>query len=420
MSGEGVARELPWILDVAGPRSRPVGTDANPTSLGGASSRELPGNLLENPGAPMTRTEPTIRTIRVAPGRVLTPSPVFDTYWRFAAKRQEVFMRRVSGASRPWTDDPILAEHRFTNAYRAADRVSQYLIRHVLYEGDQQGEEVFFRALLFKFFNRIETWEELVEKLGVPTWSAFEPERTARVMDSMLARGETIYSAAYIMPSPDFGCARKHRNHLRLLEHMMRDAAPQRVAGAKSLEQVFQILKSYPSLGDFLAFQFAIDLNYSRLIDFSEMDFVAAGPGARDGIRKCFASTGGLSDAELIRTVAERADEEFRRLGLSFEDLWGRPLQLVDCQNLFCEVDKYARVAHPDARGQSGRTRIKQRYTARPDPLPQWYPPKWNLSRFPPALDAEVVRPKQLPLQRVERALSSDAGFLRPCGPHLL
>ena len=40
-------------------------------------------------------------------------------------------------------------------------------------------------------------------------------------------------------------------------------------------------------MGDFLAFQLLIDLNYSNLTDFSEMDFVVAGPGARDGIRKC-------------------------------------------------------------------------------------------------------------------------------------
>ena len=42
-------------------------------------------------------------------------------------------------------------------------------------------------------------------------------------------------------------------------------------------------------------------------------------------------------------------------------------MQLIDCQNLFCEVDKYARHAHPEVRGISGRTRIKQSY--RPNPI---------------------------------------------------
>jgi 5-hmdU DNA kinase-like protein len=316
-------------------------------------------------------------------GRKLRTTPVFDTYWRFAAERQGMFMRRVAGFSPPWTQDAILANHRFTNVYRASDRVSQYLIRHVLYEGPQAPEEVFFRAILFKFFNRIGTWEELVRCIDVPTWRGFAFEEYAKVLDRLLDRGERIYSAAYIMPSPALGSPRKHRNHLRLLEHMMRDRAPCQIACAGSLQKVFEILRKYPSLGDFLAFQFAVDLNYSELIDFSEMDFVVAGPGAKDGIRKCFSDTGNLTEQEIIALMVERADAEFERLGLAFRTLWGRPLQLIDCQNLFCEVSKYARVAHPEANGDSTRTRIKQKFVARPDPVPQWYPPKWRLSAPP-------------------------------------
>lgn len=323
--------------------------------------------------------------LEIGAGRVLTVTPVFETYWRFAARRQGLFMQRVAGVPPPWTDDPVLATHRFTNAYRASDRVSQYLIKHVLYQGHQSGEEIFFRALLFKLFNRIETWEVLNAALGAPTWKTFSYERYARVLDSLIARRGTVYSAAYIMPPPRLGKVRKHRNHLRLLELMMRDRAPRRLKRAASLAAVFEILRSYPSLGDFLAFQFAIDLNYSEMLDFSEMDFVVAGPGARDGIRKCFTDTGGLSDSDVIRAVASLADGQFERLGLRFDNLWGRSLQLIDCQNLFCEVDKYARVVHPEFNGESGRTRIKQKFVPKSGRLPQWYPPKWRL-RLPPTL----------------------------------
>jgi len=182
------------------------------------------------------------------------------------------------------------------------------------------------------------------------------------------------------MPSPNLGHRRKHENHLALLEYMMRTGAPRQVARAKSLKSVFETLRAYPSLGDFLAFQFAIDLNYSDVIDFQEADFVVAGPGARSGIRKCFRDTASLDDADVIRIVAERAEWEFAHRGISFRTLWGRPLQLIDCQNLFCEVDKYARVVHPDVTGHPTRSRIKQRFFARKAAPPQWYPPKWGLS----------------------------------------
>lgn len=318
------------------------------------------------------------REIPAGGGRSLRATPVFDTYWRFAHARQAVFHRRARGEPPPWTDDAILAAHRFTNAYRASDRVSQYLIRHVLYAGEQATEEVFFRCLLFKIFNRIDTWESLAQQLGEVRWRTFSFERYAGILDDLLNR-QSIYSAAYIMPSPPFGDQRKHRNHLRLLEQMMADRLPTKVEMATSLESVFNLLRSYPSLGSFLAFQFTIDLNYSDICSFEEMDFVVAGPGARDGIRKCFSDSSDLSDAEIIRVVTERADVEFKRLGLQFEDLWGRHLQLIDCQNLFCEVDKYARVAHPEYGGASGRTRIKQRFVPGHRSVPQWYPPKWRI-----------------------------------------
>lgn len=320
-----------------------------------------------------------MQRIQVAGNKTLITTPVYDTYWKFAAERQNVFMKRVQGERSPWTKDPIIAQHRFTNAYRASDRVSQYLIKNVIYEGSQAVEEVFFRTLLFKIFNKIETWETLVAGLGEIKWAKFSFERYAKILDSKMNGGTTIYSAAYIMPSPNFGFQFKHRNHLRLLEFMMKESTPKKIADADSLDAVYQILLNLPSFGNFLAFQFAIDLNYSEIIDFSEMDFVVAGPGARNGIKKCFREGHGLSPEEVIKVMADRADQEFRRLSLDFKTLWGRPLQLIDCQNLFCEVDKYARVAHPSFAGETNRTKIKQKYSKSLGATPQWYPPKWGL-----------------------------------------
>ncbi|MET9260409.1 nucleotide kinase domain-containing protein [Amycolatopsis sp. NPDC004079] len=317
-------------------------------------------------------------SVRVA-GRVLRPTPVFDTYWRFAAARQGIYLARVAGNPGPWTDDAILARHRFTNCYRAADRVSQYLIRRVAYTGSQDPAEVVFRVLLFKLFNRISTWELLAGELGTPTWSGFDPDACDDVLGKAFARGRRLYSAAYVIPSTAMGGHRKHTNHLRLLHRMMADGIADRARASSSLRALFETLRAYPGIGDFLAYQFAVDLNYTTVVDFSEMDFVVPGPGARDGIRKCFGPTGDGIEPDIIRYMAEHQDEHFARLGLRFPGLWGRALQLVDCQNLFCEVDKYARIAHPDIPGRSGRSRIKQRFAAVADPVSAWFPPKWNL-----------------------------------------
>lgn len=315
---------------------------------------------------------------KLAPAR---PSKVYDTYWRFAVERQAIFFRRIEQPRGLWTEDPVLAKHKFTNAYRASDRVSQFLIRRVIYQGEQDVGEVFFRTVLFKLFNRIETWAELEKHFGTPTWREFNYRRYDDVLSAAMDRDEKIYSAAYIIPmAAGFDGERKHQTHLRLLEKMMKEQLPERLADVRSLRAAFERLRTYPMMGDFLAFQFTIDLNYGSVLNFPESDFVVPGPGARDGIRKCFASTGGLSEADLIRVVAERQQAEFERLGLAFRDLWGRPLQLIDCQNLFCEVDKYARIVHPEVKGLSGRSRIKQAFKPRLEPIAYWYPPKWSLN----------------------------------------
>ena len=310
------------------------------------------------------------------------PTVVYDTYWRFSAERQEVFFRKLEGKEPPWTDDPIIARHKFTNAYRASDRVSQYLIRNVIYEGEQSAPEVFFRTILFKLFNKIETWELLKSNLGVITWEGYSFDKLDTLLSHALASKIPIYSAAYIMPSGNsaFGYRRKHRNHLKLLERMMEDEVPYQIANATNMKKAFEILRSYPMIGNFLAYQFATDLNYSEICDFSEMEFVVPGPGARDGIHKCFSDLGGLSESDVIRLVAERQKYEFERLGLRFRTLWGRQLQLIDCQNLFCEISKYARIAFPNIAGVSKRTRIKQVYRPSNDPLVFWFPPKCEIN----------------------------------------
>ncbi|MGI5144285.1 nucleotide kinase domain-containing protein [Streptomyces sp. CA-106110] len=317
--------------------------------------------------------------VRVA-GRALSVSPVFGTYWRFAAARQQVYEARLGGGPGPFTDDPILQRHRFTNCFRAADRVSQDLIGDVIYQGDQAWEEVFFRTLLFKIFNKTSTWQLLTGKLGEVRWDSYDYRAYDRVLSRAFTAGQRLYSAAYIVPPPQLGEHRKHQNHLRLLEMMMRAGAPRRVLSAPAMQDAYRVLLDFPAIGPFLAYQFVTDLNYAAEMPFSEMDFVVPGPGARDGIRKCFGPAADGIEAEIIRYMADTQEEHFARLGLAFAGLRGRRLQLIDCQNLFCEVDKYARVAHPQIAGISGRSRIKQTYRQHAAPMRAWFPPKWQLN----------------------------------------
>lgn len=356
--------------------------------LQSAAIHDHPSNLdlfeTETPSQ-WIRKEFRPRTIEIDEVALKT-TPAFDAYWYFAQARQNVFFERVTGVKieSNLPDDDIIKNYRFTNAYRASDRVSQYLIQSVIGEagGEWSARDLLLRILLFKIFNKIETWECLVAECGEPTVSSFDFELADQVLSKRQDKQHTNYSAAYIMPSAGrvFGFKRKHSNHLALIRWMIAEKFAERLKSTRHMEDAYELILSAPSIGPFLAYQFVTDINYSDLTDFSEMEFVVAGPGAHDGISKCFENSGSVRAESVIRHMTENQSEYFSEFGYNFRDLWGRPLQLIDCQNLFCETSKYTRVAFPDIEGVSGRTRIKQAYRRSKrmmyNPV---YPEKWGI-----------------------------------------
>jgi hypothetical protein len=136
--------------------------------------------------------DPTFREEALRPlsigGRDHQITPVFRTYWRFAAERQAIFFRRLKGIL-PVTDDPILSRFKFTNVYRVLDRTTQYLVREVIGECEQTPAEVFFRIVLFKLFNKIETWELLLRHFGDIRFSDFKFEFYDDGFDRRVSQG---------------------------------------------------------------------------------------------------------------------------------------------------------------------------------------------------------------------------------------
>lgn len=313
------------------------------------------------------------------------PTPrheAYDLYWHFASERQQAFLRRLSGEACPWTDDPILAEFKFCNVFRAADRVSQFLIRNVAYHEEEcTDEDRIFQVVAFRTFSKIATWDALCARLGhQPTLDDLATDRFAGALETVRANLGGLYTGAFILCATDaYGQGLKHRNHVALFKDMFLDNSLAKfILEAESLQEIYDLLHKFPLMGDFMSYQIAIDLNYSALVNFDEDDFTQPGPGALRGIKKCFESTGDYSPAEVIQWMVDRQEAEFDRLGLPFDGLFGRRLHAIDCQGLFCETDKYCRVALPEL--ESARKRIKARFVPRSDGIEYFFPPKWDIN----------------------------------------
>lgn len=321
---------------------------------------------------------------------------VHDAYWRFAAERQRIFEQRARHRPGPWTDDPILQRYKFCNTFRASDRVSQYLIREVIYGPagrDLPAEDTFLRIILFRLFSKESTWEALERATGGVRRTTLDPEPLGTMLDELRSQ-QSIYTGAFILCAHDaYGHSVKHRNHLELVRRMFERRALGRDLGrAHSLREVYEALRRWPMIGAFMGYQLAIDLNYSEHLAFDEDDFTVPGPGAVRGLNKVFSDFGAFTAEQLITHMVDRQQDEFDRLGLQWNGLAGRPLHAIDCQGLICETDKYARVAFPAFR--SNRVRIKQAFRDPKPPVELFYPPKWGINEHLRELfDRDAPRP---------------------------
>ncbi|MFZ5685711.1 MAG: nucleotide kinase domain-containing protein [Pseudomonadota bacterium] len=336
---------------------------------------------------------------------------MYELYWTFAARRQAAFEKRLAGEPAPWSDDPILQTYKFCNVFRATDRVSQYMIRNVAYAADAgEFQDRLFQIVAFRTFSNIATWESLRCQFGeAPKLVHLRSPRFEAALDRAKTDNGGLYTGAFILcASKAFGFDEKHRNHVALFKHMFfeQDLAA-RIRGANSLEAVVGLLQGFPLMGPFMAYQTAIDLNYSDILDFSENDYTQAGPGALRGLKKAFLTLGDFKPSEAIQWMVDRQADEFARLGLPFRGLFGRWLHAIDCQGLFCELDKYCREAAPHL--ASNRSRIKARFSPSPDPMPLYLPPKWGL---PPDLPTQPG--SQVEQHPVQHMLFTDLPLKRP------
>ena len=310
------------------------------------------------------------------------PRPgVYELYWKFAYERQKVFEARAKGQTGPWTDDPIIQDYKFCNVFRAADRVSQYMIRDVCYSAEKNDLiDRLFQIVAFRIFSNIETWNLLKIKLGrSPTLDNLDDGSFEKALGDIKNETGKLYTGAFILCATDaYGRRLKHLNHVELFKDMfINKNLGNKILSSKSLKEIYDLIHEFSLMGDFMSYQIAIDINYSELVNFSENEFTKAGPGALRGIKKVFLDTNNLSTEEVIMWMVEHQEEEFKKLGYEFNGLYGRPIHAIDAQGLFCETDKYCRKAVPNLR--SARSRIKAKFNKNPQPIELFFPPKWEL-----------------------------------------
>ena len=178
-----------------------------------------------------------------------------------------IFWRKIEG-QKVWTKDSILRKYKFTNVYRSCDRVSQYLISQVIYKNIDRytPQDVLLRILVFKIFNKIATWEFLEKAYGGITVAHFDVKTISLLLSDRQTK-VPIFSNAYMMTGTHRRynhLASKHEKWLSMVqEEFIREQVVDEILKATSLKEVYDLLSRCSFLGGFLAYQYAIDFNYS-------------------------------------------------------------------------------------------------------------------------------------------------------------
>lgn len=325
--------------------------------------------------------------------KIPVPGENFPYYLYWMCERMNIFWKKYEGKPAPWTEDEVLRNGKFCNVYRCLDRVSQYLLSHVIYNGKKyEPEDIFFRILLFKHFNKIETWDLMEKEFGEITYEV-GLENIAKFLDDCIERKIAIYGNAYIINCffyqyPEYKHITKlskHRAHFRIYEdEIFQNGHLYDFLEAGSLEELFWVFRKMKIYGDFTAQQYAIDLNYSTLFDFDENDFVITGPGSIRGIERTFESARGCDYVGVIKWIHENLEEllfDFtKETSMEFYPLPNRMPTLIDLQSTFCETDKYLRARGLDTPGVKVKgVRMKAEYKESPKKIEYLFPPKWNI-----------------------------------------
>lgn len=311
-------------------------------------------------------------------------------YLNFVQQRHAVWEHRQAGDPQPWTDDPIVAERKFTNVYRVLDYGSQYALRELL-ELDLSPRETLARVFLYRHTGRPEVWDYYrlmhgeFPRIGdfsqaLETWKQYRggtstitcgnstrggPSRKGTVFD------RPVFTSAYLVfPQSQIKGTDKLESIVKLAARLFRedsreDIMPQ-FRAAHSQAGRFAVIQRNKGVGDFMALQVLTDWGYSQYGGDVEDEFVVAGPGSTKGARAV------APEWAPVKTI-NWAHRELGQLGLSvaMPDGGWRPPSLMDAQNTLCEFSKYVRY-------QSKPNTGKPYPQAHPGPQPTIYPIYWS------------------------------------------
>ncbi len=305
-----------------------------------------------------------------------------EDFWKFINERHSIYLKRKEGFPRPWTDDPIFLDWKFTNVFRELDR-GTIAIRQVLHKLYVQHKEYLSSEQYEHFISNPKTrvgYKEEVDKeyirnqfitcilyrmFGHYENCIFGPITSPPAFYYFLRgrreTGKQIFTGAYMQPSI------KGENKLYSFERVCRQIVLDvndiilEIGRENLLQYAWEIFQDYNLIGPFLAYEFVCDLRYTDILRNATdtCTWCNIGPGAGRGLKRM-----GLNPSlESIQQLFNKSFDTLRycegqdtnhpenhwiNKHYNLCSLVIKPLypywELREIEHCLCEFDKYERI----------------------------------------------------------------------------
>lgn len=269
----------------------------------------------------------------------------------FVWERENIRLSRLAGKPREeWTTDPVLRKYKFTNIHREHDRVSQWIIEHVM-KPNEGRRDLWFILLICRLINWPPTLQRLIDdRVLFRDAGDFSTADFSASIESFKSEVGKVYSGAYMVypTKMDIGGVKSQALGRHIIEPILAvaediDYELYRMDVEGSIERFVNTLSKCFGISTFMAGQVAADLTYHNgpLCDACDLySYAPMGPGSQRGLnylhrRTAFAN---WKQEDFNTALKVIFNEIYHKLGIV-------TLTLHDVQNIMCEFSKYCRSA---------------------------------------------------------------------------
>jgi len=278
-----------------------------------------------------------------------------DRYCYWQTERESIRIKKESDVlPSPWTDDPILQEFKFCQVFREDDRTTRWFRNHIR-EPMRNEEDVLMATIIFRWFNLIETGRTLIDHDLLRKWN-----RKKAIYE--ITKQPKWITGAYIIKTPNgmdkvTGVAECISHIWKARESILSRLHEKLAKGESSLEDTWLILRDYPYMGPFMAYEVVTDLRHTYLLENADdiMTWANAGPGAMRGLNRLTGRE--LDYSRKSHPWCEEMQDLFHqvkdRLPWWIINKNDRSYEMREIEGGLCEFDKYSRIYKKEGRTRS-------------------------------------------------------------------